>query len=88
MKRSLESRMTSKGQVTVPVEIRRKLGLTTRDHVVFEVDGNAVRIRAAASEGLRAGYGAVTAPLTNETFQSIRDQMEEEISQEVLSETR
>lgn len=37
--------MTSKGQVTVPVEIRRHLGLRPGKQVEFEVVGNTVRIK-------------------------------------------
>ncbi|MBW2263401.1 MAG: AbrB/MazE/SpoVT family DNA-binding domain-containing protein [Deltaproteobacteria bacterium] len=37
-------RITSKGQVTIPVEIRERLGLLPGSEVVFEVDGNAVKI--------------------------------------------
>jgi AbrB family looped-hinge helix DNA binding protein len=40
-------RITPKGQVTIPVEIREKLGLLPRCEVEFEVVGNAVRIRRA-----------------------------------------
>jgi AbrB family looped-hinge helix DNA binding protein len=43
------SRVTSKGQVTIPVKIREKLGIHPETNVVFEIDGNAVRIRKAAS---------------------------------------
>jgi AbrB family looped-hinge helix DNA binding protein len=38
-------RVTSKGQVTIPVEIREKLGLLPNSEVEFEVVGRAVRIR-------------------------------------------
>jgi AbrB family looped-hinge helix DNA binding protein len=38
-------RITSKGQVTIPVEIRERLGLLPNSEVEFEVEGNAVRIR-------------------------------------------
>jgi len=38
-------RITSKGQVTIPQEIREKLGLLANTEVEFEIDGNAVRIR-------------------------------------------
>ena len=38
-------RVTSKGQVTIPVEIREKLGLLPNSEVEFEVVGQAVRIR-------------------------------------------
>jgi AbrB family looped-hinge helix DNA binding protein len=37
-------RITSKGQVTIPVEIRERLGLLPHTEVYFEVDGNAARI--------------------------------------------
>ena len=38
-------RITSKGQVTIPVEIREKLGLLPNSEVEFEVVGQSVRIR-------------------------------------------
>jgi AbrB family looped-hinge helix DNA binding protein len=40
-------RITSKGQVTIPIEIRQQLGLLPDTEVVFEIDGDAVRIRSA-----------------------------------------
>ena len=40
-------RLTSKGQVTIPQEIRDRLGLLPHTEVEFEIDGDAVRIRPA-----------------------------------------
>jgi AbrB family looped-hinge helix DNA binding protein len=40
-------RLTSKGQVTIPQEIRDQLGLLPHTEVEFEIDGDAVRIRPA-----------------------------------------
>lgn len=40
-------RITSKGQVTIPIEIRERLGLLPHTEVVFEVDGTAAKIRRA-----------------------------------------
>jgi AbrB family looped-hinge helix DNA binding protein len=40
-------RITSKGQVTIPIEIRQQLGLLPDTEVIFELDGDAVRIRPA-----------------------------------------
>jgi AbrB family looped-hinge helix DNA binding protein len=37
-------RITSKGQVTIPVEIRERAGLLPYTEVAFEYDGKAVRI--------------------------------------------
>jgi AbrB family looped-hinge helix DNA binding protein len=38
-------RITSKGQVTIPVEIRERLGLLPNSEVEFLVEGQTVRIR-------------------------------------------
>jgi AbrB family looped-hinge helix DNA binding protein len=41
-------RLTSKGQVTIPLAIRVRLGLHPWTEVEFEVDGNSVRVRKKA----------------------------------------
>jgi AbrB family looped-hinge helix DNA binding protein len=51
-------RITSKGQVTIPVEIREKAGLLPNTEVEFELDGKSVRIRRAKAPR-RGGRGAV-----------------------------
>jgi len=38
-------RLTTKGQVTIPQDIRERLGLLPHTEVEFEIDGDAVRIR-------------------------------------------
>ena len=43
MRRS--SRISSKGQVTVPLEVRKRLGLKAGDRVEFVVDGGRTTIR-------------------------------------------
>lgn len=40
-------RLTSKGQITIPLEIREQLGLLPQTEVEFEVDGDAVKVRKA-----------------------------------------
>jgi AbrB family looped-hinge helix DNA binding protein len=40
-------RITSKGQVTIPQDIRERIGLLPDTEVEFEVVGNAVKIRKA-----------------------------------------
>jgi len=37
-------RVTSKGQVTIPQDVRRRLGIEPGSEVDFEVDGDAVRL--------------------------------------------
>jgi AbrB family looped-hinge helix DNA binding protein len=41
-------RITTKGQVTIPLEIREKLGLLPNTEVEFSIDRNAVRVTKAA----------------------------------------
>ena len=49
-------RITSKGQVTIPQEIRNALGLLPSTEVEFAVEGNAVRIKRAPAK--EQGRGA------------------------------
>ena len=37
-------RITKRGQVTIPIEIRRRLGFLPRTEVRFEIEGDTVRI--------------------------------------------
>jgi AbrB family looped-hinge helix DNA binding protein len=48
-------RITSKGQVTVPIEIRERLGLHPGSEVEFEIDGDAVRLRKSRDGSGRGG---------------------------------
>jgi antitoxin PrlF len=43
--------LTSKGQVTIPQDIREALGLQAGTRVVFDVVGGSVRIRKARDQG-------------------------------------
>ena len=46
-------RITSKGQVTIPQDIRERLGLLPLSEVEFEIVGNSVRIRKARGKKTR-----------------------------------
>ena len=49
-------RITSKGQVTIPVAMREKAGLLPNTEVEFALDGNAVLIRPASKrKGMSRG---------------------------------
>lgn len=54
-------RITQKGQVTIPQEIRDQLGLRPDTEVAFEVDGNAVRITRAPKQVRGRGRALVSA---------------------------
>jgi antitoxin PrlF len=46
-------RITTKGQVTIPAEIRERLGLLPNTEVDFETDGDTVTMRKAGGTGRR-----------------------------------
>jgi antitoxin PrlF len=48
------AKLTSKGQTTIPREVRDKLALSPGDVIVFEIEGDAVRLRKV--EPLDLGY--------------------------------
>ena len=56
-----ETRVTQKGQVTIPLEIRELLGLKPRDRVRFEVVEGKVEIKAATS-ALERHFQSVPVP--------------------------
>ncbi len=41
----MHSRLSSKGQVTIPVVVRRALGVGTGDSLSYEIEGDAVILR-------------------------------------------
>jgi AbrB family looped-hinge helix DNA binding protein len=47
-------RITSKGQVTIPQDIRERLGLLPNTEVEFEIDGDAVRLTKSTRPGRRS----------------------------------
>ena len=53
-------RITSKGQVTIPIDIREKAGLLPNTEVDFDYDGTVVTLRRAEKPSGR-GAGAVEA---------------------------
>lgn len=80
-----ETTVTEKGQVTIPVELRRAIGLKARDKVRFELEEGVITIRRAPSRIL-AGYGAVTPRHRPEPFSEVRREFEGEVAKEVLGE--
>jgi AbrB family looped-hinge helix DNA binding protein len=50
--------LTTKGQVTIPRDIRERLGLMPGTRVVFDIVGDAVRIRRAGEQARGAALVA------------------------------
>lgn len=82
-----ETVITPRGQVTIPVEVRRALGLHPRDRVCFEVDPkHGVATLRPAPSAIRALFGAVRAPRDIPDDMALRQAMERLIADEVMSE--
>ena len=60
MKRA--ARITSKGQITVPHEIRRALGVVPGDKLLFERNGASVRVRPLRNESPFEKYRGIGSP--------------------------
>ncbi|HEV2421877.1 MAG TPA: AbrB/MazE/SpoVT family DNA-binding domain-containing protein [Candidatus Acidoferrales bacterium] len=57
-----EARITSKGQITVPHEIRRALGVRPGDRLLFEKDRSGVRVRPVRSKSPFEKYRGIGTP--------------------------
>jgi AbrB family looped-hinge helix DNA binding protein len=56
-------RITSKGQVTIPVDIRERAGLLPHTEVEFKFDGRSVRIVRAKTPGKNSRGARIVARL-------------------------
>lgn len=71
------SRITAKGQVTIPAAVRRALGLEAGDDVIFEVDpgpeASRAQLRKAADFVALAGSVPVPAEWTGADWPKVRE---------------
>jgi antitoxin PrlF len=57
-----QAKITSKGQITIPREVRRRLGVRAGDRVQFEEDGKGMRMTALRKESPFAKYMGIGNP--------------------------
>ncbi len=57
-----EAKITSKGQITVPREIRHALGVKPGDKIIFEQVGKDVSVRPVRSTSVFAKYRGIGNP--------------------------
>ena len=57
-----QAKITSKGQITVPREVRRALGVQAGDHLVFESISDEVRVRALKTKSAFSTYRGIGNP--------------------------
>lgn len=72
------STITSKGQVTIPAEVRRYLGVATNDKIAFVIDDQGtVRLkvpRYPTVASLKGAAGRLKHPLSWQEIQQIADE--------------
>lgn len=59
----LSAKLSSKGQVVIPVDVRKRLGLSQGSVLRFQMDADGVRLLAAAGD-VRRLKGRLAAPST------------------------
>ena len=82
------STMTSKGQVTIPKEVREKLHIKPKDRITFTVDGDHAILHAIHGDilGLKGIFrDAVKGPID---FRKLRQEAEEGMAAEALERGR
>ena len=68
--REITATVTERGQVTIPVEVRRLLGIKPRDKVSFAIENGQVRL-VPAGYTLESAYGSVKPIARPEDFAAI-----------------
>ena len=82
--REIVSTITRKGQVTIPSEVRKHLGVGTPDKVAFVIEGDSVRLKSVAFT-LDTVFGSIPArPGTSPDFErEIEEAKEEEAARRI-----
>ena len=86
--RRYTSSVSPKGQVTIPVEVRRRLRIGPRDRVTFEVEGDDVRLVPSeyTLESAHASVPPLRHPMTyDELEQRVKDERVAELVREMAA---
>ena len=85
--REITASVTERGQVTIPAEVRKALGLKPRDKVSFRMEGKIVTI-LPASFTWRSAYGSVKPQRKPEDFKELSRQAQDELAERSLRKMR
>jgi antitoxin PrlF len=67
------AKLTSKGQVTIPKEVRKALGLRTGDRLVFRLHQDGTAVIKAEKVSLNSLRGAVRTKIKGVTLEAMND---------------
>ena len=79
--------VTQRGQVTIPVEVRRLLGIKTGDKVAFAIDDGQVSL-IPATLTLETVFGSVTPKERPEDFEALSQVAKDEHAQKFLEDMK
>ncbi|MHB0979277.1 MAG: AbrB/MazE/SpoVT family DNA-binding domain-containing protein [Thermoleophilia bacterium] len=82
------TRLTSKGQVTVPIDVRRALDLHAGDELVFEVQGDEIRVRAEKRRQIVDLRGALRATRPFQGRDAVRVETARRLAEDLQSGSR
>jgi len=79
-----EGRISPKGPITIPRELREKFGLKPGDMVRFLVEGDGIKVQRVVSR-LSEGFGAVEPHHYPEDWTAVRRGFEELVAEDALT---
>lgn len=83
--KQLTSSVSPKGQITLPTEIRKKLGIKPKDKVIFSLEEGSVRVLPLGSQ-LTEGFASVPALKKPLSLDGMEEIVREEIAHNAASE--
>lgn len=85
----IKAKLTSKGQITIPVAIRRKLNLQPGDELLFEFNrDDEVKLRAIKRKPLTQLYASLPANRPFRNKQQVREEVAAGIAQRIIKKVK
>lgn len=79
--------VTQRGQVTLPAKVRRLLGVSPKDKVVFRVESGSIQVQKPAFT-LESAFGSVKPLQRPENFKKIIREAKEEHAEKLMQKMR
>lgn len=81
----IRTKLTSKGQITIPVAIRNKLNLQPGDELIFEIGrDDVVKLRPFKRKRLTELYASLPAKIPFPNKEQVREEVAAEMARRIL----